>query len=150
MNLRYVSTTVFLIMMGTILAFSGCGGETERVDADLVISDLEFSIIQDGRLLYSVKVVGNIRNAGNVDVSDVVIMGNCPSCTPSFKPGEWSLVDFERTDDQRDVIRFLGRGERRNFEFKRLAFYSTGGGYAPPTDLPEELNVYVDSYQVSN
>ncbi len=148
MRTKYVSIIVCLLLVGAVWSLPGCGGEPE--EAALDVSNLEYTIVQEGRHLHSVKVTGTLRNVGNVDVSDVVLTGDCPSCVGSVRAGSWFLTDHQKADAQSDVIRFLGRGERSNFEFQGLAYYSTGGGAEPPDELPAELNVYVDTYSFGN
>lgn len=148
MRTTYISIIACLLLGSVVLSFSGCGGEPE--EAELRVSDLEYAIVQEGRHLHSVKVTGTIRNVGNVDVSDVVLTGDCPSCVGSVRAGSWFLTDHQKADAQSDVIRFLGQGERRNFEFQGLAYYSTGGGAELPDALPADLNVYVDTYAIGN
>lgn len=145
MNIKNLTIIIGLFLTGVVLVVTGCGGEPEKVD--LVISDTEFTIVKEGRRYYGVNVTGTIRNAGNVDVSDVVITGGCPSCPPTTRAREWLFSEEFKTDAQQDVIRFLGRGERKDFEFEGLAFFRTGGG-DPPTNVPLDLNVYVESYEV--
>ncbi len=145
MKIRYFSIVFGLLLAGAVMVLPGCGGEPEEVD--LVISDLEYSIVQEGRRYYAVNVTGTIRNEGNVDVSDVVISGGCPECQPTTRAREWLFSEEFKTDEQRDVIRFMGRGERRDFAFGGLAYFRTGGG-DPPTEVPVDLlEVYVESYQ---
>lgn len=144
MVMRYVSIIVCLFLMGAVSIFPGCGGEPE--EPELVISDQEFEIFQEGRYIYGVKVTGTIRNAGNVDVSDVVLTGECPSCSTSIRDQQWFLMELKR-DAQKDFIRFLGQGEREDFEFEGLAYFRTGGG-DPPEEMPDDVSAYVESYEV--
>lgn len=142
---RAISISAFVLLMGVVLVFSGCWGEKGQAEFDF--SDLEYSIVQDGRFLFTVKVTGTIRNIGTADARDVVVTGGCPSCGTAYRQVEWHLTETDKADEQKDLIRFLGKGERANFEFKGLAYYSTGGSGEPPTELPDELEVYVMSYE---
>jgi len=144
MTARYASLIVCLLLVGALTVFPGCGGEPE--EPEFVISDENFEIFQDGRHVYGVKVTGTIRNVGNVDVSDVVLTGECPSCSTSIRDGQWFLMEFKR-DEQKDFIRFLGRGERQDFSFEGLAYYRTGGG-DPPDEMPGDVRVVVESYEI--
>ena len=148
MKTTYISIIACLLLGGVVLFFSGCGGEPQ--EAELEVSNLEYTIVQEGRHLHSVKVTGSLRNVGNVDVSDVLLTGDCPSCVGSVRAGNWFLTDHQKADAQSDVIRFLGRGERSNFEFQGLAYYSTGGGAELPDAVPADLNVYVETYTIGN
>ncbi len=144
MAIRYVSIIVCLFLMGAALSLSGCG--SEPAEPEFVISDENFEIFQDGRYVYGVKVTGTIRNTGNVDVSDVVLTGECPSCSTSIIERQWFLMEFKR-DEQKDFIRFLGRGERQNFSFEGVAYFRTGGG-DPPDEMPDDVRVIVESYEI--
>ena len=148
MNTRYWLPIIFLLLGVAVLVFPGCAEESQ--EAELLISDEKFTIVQEGKHLHSVKVTGTIRNTGNVDVSDLIVTGECPSCYGSLRAGDWFLTDHQKADAQSDVIRFLGKAERHSFEFQGLAYYSTGGGYEPPAELPEELHVRVDDYKIDD
>lgn len=145
MKIRIRFVIACLLLMGIVLVFFGCGGENQ--EAEFVISNTEFSIVDEGKRVYTVKATGTIRNIGNVDVRDLVISGDCPSCTQAYRQHGWYLTAVEKTEDQKDTIRFLGKGERTNFEFKGLAFFSAPGG-ASPTEMPDELSVHVLSYEI--
>ncbi len=97
---RAVSTGVFVLLMGVVLAFSGCGGEKGQAEFDF--SDVEYSIVQDGRYLYTVKATGTIRNIGTADARDVVITGGCPSCGSAYRQVQWHLTDTDKADEQKD------------------------------------------------
>ncbi len=145
MIIRAISMSACVLLMGVVLIFSGCGGEKGQAEFD--ISNLEYSIVQDGRFLYTVTVTGDIRNIGTADAREVVVTGGCPSCGSAYRQAEWHLTDTDKADEQKAVIRYLGKGERTNFAFKGLAFYSTGGSGEPPTEMPDELEVYVMSFE---
>jgi hypothetical protein len=146
MNSRFNLVIGCLLLMGVVLVFSGCGGEAPRAELD--ISNIEYSIVEESKRVYSVKANGTIRNVGNVDLRDVVVTGNCSSCVPAFRQQTWYLTKVDqKTDDQKDLIRFLGKGERANFEFKGLAYFGTVGGDIP-TVLPDGLEVSVLSYEI--
>ena len=146
MMTRVVSTIACVMLACTLLLFSGCGGE--KGEPEFEISNLDYTIVHYGRLLYTVNVTGTIRNVGTADASNVTVTGGCPSCITMFRQAEWHLIEREKVDYQKAVIRLLGKGERANFEFQGLAYYSTGGGESP-TELPDELAVYVMSFETA-
>lgn len=145
MSIRFISLIIFILLAGTAFLFSGCA--EEAVDAELLISNEEFSITQTGVQGYEVYARGTVRNVGDVDVRDLTMVGDCPSCNAAFRQANWYKIEVEKTDDQKAVIRYLGKGERANFEVKGLAFFSTAGG-AAPTELPTELKTEIISYTV--
>ena len=146
MNIRFVSLIAFVLLTGAAFLLPGCGEKT--VEAELVISNEEFAITQIGATSYTVTARGMIRNVGDVDVRNVVIAAGCSSCGTAFRQARWYEPEVEKTDEQKTVIRFLGKGERANYEVTGAAFLSTAGG-PPPTELPETLGAYIISYEVA-
>jgi len=149
MMTRFVSiaAAAFMLMAVGMFSLTGCGGDPP--EPQLLIANESFSIAMATERQYSVKATGTVRNVGDVDVRDLVVTGGCPSCSPTYRPGQWYLSEREKTDEEKAVIRYLGAGEQVDFEILGVAYFPTGGGEGPD-ELPDEMEIYVMSYEVSN
>ncbi len=148
MMIRFVSIAAAACMVMAVGVFSltGCGGDPP--EPELLITNESFSIAMATERQYAVKATGTVRNVGDVDVRKLVITGGCPSCSPTYRHGRWYLPEREKADEETAVIRYLGAGEQDDFEFIGVAYYPTGGGEAPE-EIPDEMEVYIMSYEVS-
>ena len=149
MMTRFVSivAAACMVMAVSVFSLTGCGGDPP--EPELLITNESFSITMATDRQYAVKATGTVRNVGDVDVVNLVIAGGCPSCSTTYRHGQWYLPERERTDDETGVIRYLGAGEQADFEVNRVAYFPTGGGEGPD-ELPDEMEVYIMSYDVSN
>ena len=142
-----IAAAVYMVMAIGILSLTSCGGDPP--EPELLITNESFSIAMATERQYAVKATGTVRNVGEVDVRDLVITGGCPSCSPTYRHGQWYLSEREKADEETAVIRFLGAGEQADFEIIGVAYYPTGGGEGPK-EMPDEMEVYIMSYNVSN
>ncbi|MGM0453841.1 MAG: hypothetical protein ACQERN_11810 [Thermodesulfobacteriota bacterium] len=137
--------TVFLLLLGVGLFLSGCSQETK--EAELKITDEDFVIRQDTNHSFVVDASGTIQNVGPNDVKNVVVTGYCRSCGEVLINGKWFISDVEKTPEQKDTISYLAVGDEEDFAFKGVAFFMDQSGNKPQ-ELPEEMEIVVESYDV--
>lgn len=148
MMTRFVSivAAACMVMAVSVFSLTGCGGDPP--EPELLITNESFSIAMATDRQYAVKATGTVRNVGDVDVRNLVITGGCPSCSTTYRHGQWYLSEREKADEETAVIRYLGAGEQADFEIIGVAYYPTGGDESPD-EMPDEMEVYVMSYEVS-
>jgi|GEM_PF-2368593 len=143
----WIAAAACMIVAAGMFSLTGCGGDPP--EPELLITNESFSIDMATERQYAVKATGTVRNVGDVDVRDLVITGGCPSCSPTYRHGQWYLSEREKADEEMAVIRYLGAGEQADFEVMGVAYFPTGGGEGPD-EMPDEMEVYIMSYEVSN
>ncbi len=127
--------------------FSATGCTKEQKTANIKITDRELVLRQDSPNSFVLDVSGKVRNVGETDVKRLVITGYCRSCQEIFVNGKWFISEYEKTDEQKDVISYLAPGNENEFRFKGVAFYFTQTGEKPET-LPENVEIVIESYEV--
>lgn len=123
---------------------AACGGKPET--GKIEITDQQFTIRKDGEFNWTIDAAGKVRNVGGVDVKNVLLTGYCRSCGEVLTAGTWYISDIPKTSEQNDTINYLPAGAEERFSFKEVAFYFNQGG-TPPADLPEQLEVVVESFE---
>lgn len=124
------------------MCLSGCSGSKE---ADLDILDYEFFIQKDNND-YVINAKGTIVNTGDRDVKNVEITGYCKECSSSIVGNQWFVSDYEKMDHQKAIISHLPSGSSRSFEFSEIAYFSPRMDKVPE-DLPESLEISIESYE---
>lgn len=140
---RYIGLTLCSIILVFLLSCT----ENEK-HAKVVITEQEYTIRQDSDINWVIDAKGKIKNVGDVDVKKVIITGFCRSCTKVLNAGIWTISDYEKSFDreQLDRIKYLAMGHEEAFSFKEVAFYFDQSGQ-PPTALPDELEIIVESFE---
>ncbi len=143
MNHRYC--LFLLIIMGS-LSLLACEKSKE---GKVMVTEQEFFLRQDSSHAYVVDARGKVQNIGDADVKRVVLTGECMSCDEALAPGRWMGPGEERTEDQKDMINYLSVGEKADFEFRGVAFiYQLVP--EPPTEIPDGLQVIIESFETVN
>ena len=143
-NMRFSAVILFLGIM--VLCLGGCA--EEQKEAALEVADSEFSIRKEAEYMYVVDAKGVIRNLGPADVKRVEVTGYCRSCREEIIDSEWYISDYEKMEHQKDVISYLSAGSKADFDFSEVAFYSANRSKKPPENLPEDLEISIESYEV--
>jgi hypothetical protein len=134
----------FSFLLIACLCFISCA---EKKEGKVIVTDQEFSIRQDAEYNWVIDAKGKIRNVGEVDVKKVVVTGYCRSCGEIFTAGVWFVNDIAKTSEQKDVISYLTAGDEEEFSFKEIAFYFQQSGQSPEGDLPDGLEVVIESFE---
>jgi len=132
------------LCMCTMIVVS-CGKKEEKV-GKLSITEKAFTLEKDGNYSESLNVNGKVKNIGPYDVRNVVITGDCKSCGESMITGQWFATKDLKTDEQKAVIHYLAPGAEEEFSFKDIAYYMNKSA-AAPENLPEQLDVFVESFE---
>ncbi len=129
------------------LALNSCSKPKE---GKVIVKEQDFSIRQISPNAYTIDAKGRIKNIGDVDVKKVVVTGRCRSCSDGLAPGRWVVSpDRERTDSEKDMINYLVVGGEAEFKFTDVAInYPTD--HEAPKELPEQLEVVIDSFEVAD
>jgi len=127
------------------LCLSSCA---EKKEGKVIITEQEFSIRQDAEYNWVLDAKGKIRNVGEVDVKKVVVTGYCRSCSEIWTAGIWLINDgIEKSSDQKDIISYLTAGDEEEFSFKEVAFYFQPGGPGPEGNIPDNLEIVIESFE---
>jgi len=137
------TSLLFLTMVMSLCLFS-C--TKEKKEGKVIVTEQEFSIRQDTDINWVIDAKGKIRNVGEVDIKKVVITGYCRGCTQVLNAGLWTISDYEKTKDQKDVISYLIAGDEEEFSFREVAFYFHQSGQ-PPAGLPDTLEIVIESFE---
>jgi hypothetical protein len=138
---RLILYTAFLIITSSIL-FS-CSKPKE---GKVVISEQEFSIRKDAENSWVIDAKGKVKNAGEVDVKNVVVTGYCKSCGEVLVGGSWFISDLDKTPEQKDTIGYLPVGAEEEFNFKGVAYIMDQSGRTPET-MPDKLECEIMSFE---
>lgn len=136
-----------IISLAMILVLSLLSCEKEK-HAEVIITEQEFVLRRDKEHSYVVDAKGKIRNVGEVDIKNVVVTGDCPSCSDVWVVDQWLVSVAEKMPDQKAVIRYLAVGEEAIFSFKELANMYRQSGDDP--ELPDQLNIVVESFETAD
>ncbi len=134
----------------SILAFTGifslCLIACEKKkQAEIIITDQEFFLRQDKEHSFVVDARGKIRNVGEVDVKNVVVTGDCESCSDIWVVDQWLVSVAEKVPQQKDMIRYLSVGEEAEFSFKEIANMYRQSSGSPA--LPDQLKIVIESFE---
>ncbi|MFP4256935.1 MAG: hypothetical protein ACLFMN_07100 [Desulfobacterales bacterium] len=138
-----------VFFLALIAAFFLWGCAEEPKEAELEVADAEFSIREDHENHYVVDAKGVIKNVGEVDVKNVEVTGYCRSCREEIIDGEWFVSGYEKMSNQKDVISRLPAGGQAEFEFEEVAFCAVNRTKEAPTELPEEIDISIESYETA-
>ena len=142
---RFLAVVILPVLAA--LCLWGCSGQQK--EAALEIADAEFFIQQDGETSYVVNAEGVIRNVGQVDVKNVEVTGYCKSCGEKVIDGQWFVSEYEKMDHQKDVIGYLAAGSEAEFEFAEVALCMVQKSRQAPEELPEDLEISIESYDIA-
>ncbi|MCF8109985.1 MAG: hypothetical protein K9J85_00705 [Desulfobacteraceae bacterium] len=137
---------IFVLLLAALCLW-GCAAEPE--EAKLEVADTEFSIRLEHEYHYVIDAKGVIRNVGEVDVKNVEITGYCTSCREEILDGEWFVSSYEKMPHQKDIISNLPAGGQAEFEFEEVAFCAVNRKKQAPTELPEGLEISIESYEIA-
>jgi hypothetical protein len=115
-------------------------------EAKVIVTKQEFSIHQVSDYGFEITAKGEIQNTGEVDLKNVVVTGQCPSCGESIVFGTWFISDINKTADEQDIINYLAVGAKAEFSFVGVAMYMSKTKEAPTT-LPEKLEINIVSFE---
>jgi hypothetical protein len=129
-----------------ISLISSCKEKTSKV----IVTEHEFSIEKVGnRNEYTIVAKGKVKNVGEADVKNVVVTGFSKSCTSGFSPGIWMSSEREKTPEEKCTINFIPAGNEADFYFRDVAFMYAEAN-KEPKEMPENMEVVVDSFEVAN
>ncbi|MDA3896528.1 MAG: hypothetical protein PF482_10310 [Desulfobacteraceae bacterium] len=142
-KIRIAATSLFILIV--CMLFVSC---SEKKEGKVIITDQEFSIRQDAEYNWVIDAKGKIKNVGEVDVKKVVVTGYCRSCGEIFTAGVWFVNrNIEKRSEQKDVISYLTAGDEDDFRFEEIAFYFQQSGKSPDGDLPDGLEIVIESFE---
>ncbi len=119
----------------------------EKKVGKVVVIEKEFNIVKSGKYSFSLDVKGKVKNVGDVDLKSVVVTGYCRSCDEIMISDTWYATQEVRSTEQRDVISYLAVGAKEDFNFHDIAFYYTQLGAEPSENLPEGLEIVIESFE---
>ena len=131
-----------------VLCLSVCmvSCEKKKQEGKVVVSAQEFVLRQDKENSYIIDAKGKIKNVGEVDLKNVVVTGECRSCSEIWAIGIWTISGTEKWPYQKDTISYLPAGKEAEFQFKSVADFASRPGEPPPAK-PEKLEVVVESFE---
>ncbi|RJP89621.1 MAG: hypothetical protein C4518_10020 [Desulfobacteraceae bacterium] len=138
-------TAIMLSLLFVCLCLFAC--EKEKKQGKVIVTEKEFWLDEYGKVTLSLNVKGKIKNAGDVDVKNIVVTGQCKTCGEVLISGRWFVSDTEKLPEQKDIINFLPAGAEEQFQFKGIAYFFTKAGETPSAN-PEGLEVFIESFEV--
>ena len=142
LNIRLIVLLFFVMLLS--LGLYAC--TKEKKIGKVVVIEKEFKIVKDGKYSFSLDVIGKVKNVGEVDLKSIVVTGYCRSCDEIMVGNTWYATEQVRSQEQNDVISYLVVGDTAVFSFHDIAFYYTQLG-SEPSELPEELEVVIESFE---
>ncbi|MFZ2631917.1 MAG: hypothetical protein WA081_00250 [Desulfosalsimonadaceae bacterium] len=136
--------TVFCVVLCLSVCMVSC--EKKKQEGKVVVSAQEFVLRQDKENSYIIDAKGKIKNVGEVDVKNVVVTGECRSCSEIWAIGIWTISGTEKWPYQKDTISYLPAGKEAEFQFKSVADFASRPG-EPPPNKPDQLGVVVESFE---
>jgi len=128
-----------------ILCLISC--ETKKKQGKVEITEQEFILKQDTENTFTINAKGKIKNTGDVDVKNVIVTGNCLSCTGQWGVGQWqNSPDIEKMPHQKDTISYIVAGGEETFSFEEIADYLLAAGQKTP-EMPEKLEIVIVSFE---
>ena len=124
--------------------FIGCSGEPKVGKVE--ITETSFFIEIDGKHSQSLNVTGKIKNVGSYDVKNIVITGECESCSEIMTSGKWFATKEVKTDKQKDTIGYLASGAEEVFSFNDIAYFLHSNA-VNAENYPDGLKVYIQSFK---
>jgi len=138
-------TAIMLFLLFVCLCLFAC--EKEKKQGKVIVTEKEFELEKDGKVAFSLNVKGKVKNAGDVDVKNIVVTGRCNDCGEIMISGRWFVSKMEKVPEQKDTINFLPAGAEERFQFKGVAYYFSKSGESPAAN-PEGLEVFIESFEV--
>ena len=100
--------TLFCVLMCLSVCLVSC--EKKKIEGKVEVSAQEFVLRQDKENSYIIDAKGKIKNTGTVDVKNVVVTGQCGSCSEIWTIGIWTFRELKNGRDQKDTISYLPAG----------------------------------------
>jgi hypothetical protein len=116
-----------------------------KKQAEVIITEQEFVLRQDKEHSFIVDARGKLRNVGEVDLRNVVVTGDCDSCSDVWVVDQWLVSVAEKMPEQKSVIPYLSVGEEAEFGFKEIANMYRQGSGSPA--LPDQLKIVIESFE---
>ena len=136
--------TVFCVVLCLSVSMVSC--EKKKQEGKVVVSAQEFVLRQDKENSYIIDAKGKIKNSGEVDLKNVVVTGECKSCSAIWTIGIWTVSGTEKWPYQKDTIGYLPAGKEAEFQFKSVADFAGRPG-EPAPKMPDQLGVVVESFE---
>lgn len=147
MKNKNISTVLILIPLILCLCLISC---QKKEEGEVIVTKTEYYMVMDSNYSLSLNAKGKIRNISEVDVRNVVVTGDCKSCGEVLMSGQWFITRHEeKRDDQKSVIPYLVAGAEANFDFQGIAYYYLKDE-KKPENIPEQLDVYIQSFESVN
>jgi hypothetical protein len=142
-----ISARLILCALMLSLCLFSC---EKKKEGRVIVTETEYYMVMDSNYSSSLNAKGKIRNVGEVDVRNVVVTGDCKSCGEVMMSGQWFISRHEvKRDDQMAVIPYLVVGAEADFNFQGIAYYYLKDNM-PADSIPEQLEVYIDSFESVN
>lgn len=145
------NNTIFTVLILCTLILCLCLVSCQKKkEGEVIVTEKEYYMVMDGNYSLSLNAKGKIRNIGEVDIRNVVVTGDCKSCGEAMIGGQWFVNrGIEKRGDQKSVIPYLAVGAEANFDFQGIAYYYLKDG-EKPEDIPDQLDVYIESFESVN
>jgi hypothetical protein len=137
-------TTVLGVLLCIVLCLFSC--EKKKQEGKVEVSAQEFVLRQDKENSYIIDAKGKIKNTGPVDVKNVVVTGECRSCSTTWTVGIWTISGTEKWPYQKDTISYLPAGKEADFKFKSVADFASRPGEPAPS-MPDKLEIVIESFE---
>jgi len=144
----YSIKIIFTVMLCLLLTCSLTSCDKKQKVGTLQISQTEFPLEQDShKTTISLDVKGKIKNTSPYDIKNIVITGRCKSCLEEMHAGKWFVTQDVKRENQKDTINYLPAGAEESFSFNGIAYFFRSSTVAIPETYPEQLEVYVASFE---
>jgi hypothetical protein len=138
MKVKIIVIFVFVLMVSVSCSEPPIEGKVEIIEQ-------EFSLEKDGTV-WIINAKGTVKNVGEVDVKRVVVSGFCESCGDILTAGVWYRSVYEKEPHQKDIIGYIAKGAKEEFNFSEIAYYFDHNG-SKPDFLPEDFGCKVLSFE---
>ena len=136
--------TLLCVLMCLSVCLVSC--EKKKTEGKVEVSAQEFVLRQDKENSYIIDAKGKIKNTGTADVKNVVVTGQCGSCSEIWTIGIWTISGTEKWPYQKDTISYLPAGSEAEFSFKSVADFASRAGDPAPS-MPDKLAVIIESFE---
>ena len=136
--------TVFCVVLCLSVCIVSC--EKKKQEGKVEVSAQEFVLRQDKENSYIIDAKGKIKNTSPVDVKNVVVTGECRSCSTTWTVGIWTVSGAEKWPYQKDTISSLPVGKEAEFQFKSVADFASRPGEPAPS-MPDKLEIVIESFE---
>jgi hypothetical protein len=140
---RLISMSLCLLVL--FFGLTACK-EKQKKEGKVEVTEKEFAIVKDGKFSYTLNVKGKIKNTGAVDLKNIVITGYCKSCQEATVSNTWYATQEVRRPEQKAAVGYLGIGAVKDFNFNGIAYYYSQSSN-PPQDIPEKLEIVIESFE---